>query len=249
MKSYVKLKILGKVGYIEFFNPPHNALNPSLLNDLKSLIDSAAKEKKIHVIILKSGGDRTFCAGASFDHMVDISDENQGKLFFMGFANVINALRKCPKIVIGCIHGKTVGGGVGLASAVDICFASEFADIKLSELSIGIGPFVIEPAVRRKIGVSAMTQLTLKAQTFFSAKWAMEKGLYANVFESNNELLKNVESLANELSTYNIESLAAFKRIQWEGTDDWDKLLESRAMLSGKMLLSPNAKSFLKKFI
>ena len=181
MKPYVTLKILEKVGYIEFFNPPHNALTSSLLNELTSLINSAAIDNKIHIIVLKSGGDRAFCAGASFNQMAEISDEVQGKSFFMGFANVINALRKCPKITIGSIQGKAVGGGVGLASAVDICFATEFADIKLSELSIGIGPFVIEPAVRRKIGVSAMSQLTLKAQTFFSAKWAMEKGLYANV--------------------------------------------------------------------
>ena len=167
MKPYVTLKILDKVGYIEFFNPPHNSLTPSLLNDLTSLINSAAKENKIHIIVLKSGGDRVFCAGASFNQMVEISDEVEGKSFFMGFANVINALRKCPKIIIGSVQGKAVGGGVGLASAVDICFATEFADIKLSELSVGIGPFVIEPAVKRKIGVSAMSQLTLKAQTFF----------------------------------------------------------------------------------
>ena len=182
MKPYVTLEILEKVGYIEFFNHPHNALTPSLLNDLTSLINSAAVDNKIHIIVLKSGGDRAFCAGASFNHMVEISDEAEGKSFFMGFANVINALRKCPKIIIGSIQGKAVGGGVGLASAVDICFATEFADIKLSELSVGIGPFVIEPAIKRKIGVSAMSQLALKAQTFFSAKWAMDKGLYANVF-------------------------------------------------------------------
>ncbi|MGB1349723.1 MAG: enoyl-CoA hydratase/isomerase family protein [Flavobacteriaceae bacterium] len=249
MKPYVTLEILEKVGYIEFFNHPHNALTPSLLNDLTSLINSAAVDNKIHIIVLKSGGDRAFCAGASFNHMVEISDEAEGKSFFMGFANVINALRKCPKIIIGSIQGKAVGGGVGLASAVDICFATEFADIKLSELSVGIGPFVIEPAIKRKIGVSAMSQLALKAQTFFSAKWAMDKGLYANVFESNKELIREVQSLASELSSYNIDSLAAFKRIQWQGTDDWDKLLESRAQLSGKMSLSPKAKSYLKKFI
>jgi methylglutaconyl-CoA hydratase len=137
---------------------------------------------------------------------------------------------------------------VGLAAATDICFASEFALIKLSELSIGIGPFVIEPAVKRKIGNAAMAQLTLKAQTFFSAKWACEKGLYANVFETNEALNSEVDILAKELQSYNPEALLAYKKILWQGTEDWDDLLESRATLSGQLVLSPKAQAYLEKY-
>ena len=248
MKPYVTLKILEKVGYIEFFNHPHNALTPSLLNDLTSLINSAAVDNKIHIIVLKSGGDRTFCAGANFNDLAAISNPEQGQTFFMGFANVINAIRNNPKIVIGCVQGKAVGGGVGLAAAVDLCFASEFASIKLSELSIGIGPFVIEPALRRKLSRSVVSQLTLSPQTFFSAKWAREKGLYADVFSTNEDLNKHVINLAEELARYNPKALNEFKKIQWQGTEHWGELLAQRAKISGALVLSSFTKAQLKKF-
>ena len=248
MKPYVSLSESNHIGYIEFFNPPHNALPSPLLKKLTEALNEAANDDNIHVIVLKSGGDRTFCAGASFNEMSSLNNLVESKLFFMGFADVINAIRKNPKIVIGCVQGKAVGGGVGLAAATDICFASEFASIKLSELSIGIGPFVIEPAVTRKIGLSAMGQLTLKAQTFFSAKWAREKGLFANVFESNEELIKEVDLCAQELQQYNPNALSAFKTIQWRGTEYWDELLEERAALSGQLALSSFTKSTLKQF-
>ena len=190
--SYVKFTKIDGVGYIEFYNPSHNALPSNMLTELCAVIDNAGTDNDINVLVLKSGGDRTFCAGASFDDLAAISTIEEGKTFFMGFANVINALRKNPKIVIGSVQGKAVGGGVGLAAAVDLCFASEYASIKLSELNIGIGPFVIEPALKRKLGLSAVSQLTLHPQTFFSAKWAREKGLYANVFETNDNLNKHV---------------------------------------------------------
>ena len=248
MAPYVTLTKHENIGYIEFFNPPHNALPPSMLTELCLIVEAAAGDDQIHIIVLKSGADRTFCAGASFNDMVAITTEAEGKAFFMGFANVINALRKCPKITIGAVQGKAVGGGVGLAAATDICFACESALIKLSELSIGIGPFVIEPAVKRKIGNAAMAQLTLKSQTFFSAKWACEKGLYNNVFETNKELNNEVDLLARELQNYNPEALLAYKKILWEGTEDWDALLESRATLSGQLVLSPKAKAYLEKY-
>ena len=248
MSAYVKLKIIQKVAYVEFFNPPHNSLTPDLIDKLIKTIIKAGVDKNIHIIVLKSGGDRVFCAGASFNHMVDIKTKNQGKNFFMGFANLINTLRTCPKIIIGSVHGKAIGGAVGIAAATDICYASEYASIKLSEISIGIGPFVIEPAIRRKIGLSAFTHLALKSQTFFSAKWAREKGLFAEVFESNNDLNSEVQILANELSDYNPEALSALKKILWQDINNWDELLMDRASISGDLVLSSFAKSFLNNY-
>jgi methylglutaconyl-CoA hydratase len=247
--SYVKFTKIDGVGYIEFHNPSHNALPLQMLTELCAVIDNAGTDNDINVLVLKSGGDRTFCAGASFDDLAAISTIQEGKTFFMGFANVINALRKNPKIVIGSVQGKAVGGGVGLAAAVDLCFASEYASIKLSELNIGIGPFVIEPALKRKLGLSAVSQLTLHPQTFFSAKWAREKGLYANVFETNDNLNKHVSSVANQLSKYNPEALAEFKKIQWEESNHWDDLLAQRAEISGRLALSQFTKTQLKKFM
>lgn len=248
MNASATLKTIENIGYIEFFNPPHNALPPDLLTTLCELVKTAGQNPQIQVIVLKSGGDRTFCAGASFNHMLAISNEEEGKTFFMCFANLINALRKCPKIIIGAIQGKAVGGAVGLAAATDICFASEFALIKLSELSIGIGPFVIEPAIKRKIGTAAMTQLTLNSRTFFSAEWAQEKGLYANVFESNELLAIEVDRLAKELQSYNSEALSTYKEICWQGTEHWDHLLEKRATISGQLVLNTKTKSYLEKY-
>ena len=246
--SYVHLNVENKVGYIEFYNPSHNALPAEMLATLTQLIETAGADPSIAVIVLKSGGDRTFCAGASFDELIAISNPQQGAGFFEGFANVINALRNCPKITIGRVQGKAVGGGVGLAAATDYCMATIHSEIKLSELTIGIGPFVIEPAVTRKIGLSAMTQLSLEASRFFSAQWAQEKGLFMKVCPSIYALDTEVKLLAEQLCEYNPVALQKLKKTFWEGTEHWGELLNERASISGRLVLSDFTKTQLKKY-
>ena len=246
--SYVHLKVENKVGYIEFYNPPHNALPSEMLARLMELIETAGADPSVAVIVLKSGGDRTFCAGASFEELIAISNPHQGAEFFEGFANVINALRNCPKITIGRVQGKAVGGGVGLAAATDYCMATTHSEIKLSELTIGIGPFVIEPAVTRKIGLSAMSQLSLEASRFFSAQWAQEKGLFMKVCPSIGALDSEVSLLAAQLCAYNPEALQKLKKTFWEGTEHWGELLNERASVSGCLVLSDFTKTQLKKY-
>ncbi len=247
-EPYVTLNIKNKVGYIEFYHPNRNSMPSDILLKLKATIDDAGDNEAIHVIVLKSGGDRTFCAGASFNEVMAVQDTEQGKAFFSGFANVINAMRTCPKLIIGRVQGKTVGGGVGLAAATDYCLATKYASIRLSELSIGIGPFVIEPAVTRKIGLAAMSQLTIDAETFFSAEYAMGKGLFADVFETVEALDEAVKELAERLSNYNPEALKRMKSVFWEGTEHWDTLLAERAEISGALVLSKFTKNTLKRF-
>lgn len=247
-EPYVKQTIENGIGYIEFFHPAHNSLPGEILAELATTITLAGENKAIKVIVLKSGGDRTFCAGASFTELININDEATGKVFFSGFANVINAMRKCPKFVIGRVQGKTVGGGVGLASATDYCMASKFASIKLSELNVGIGPFVVGPAVQRKIGVSGMSQIAIDANSFYSAEWAKDKGLYAQVLESTEALDAGVKSFAEHLCTYNPEAMKEMKRMFWTGTDDWDELLAERAAISGRLVLSEFTKETLQRF-
>ena len=233
---------------ITFFHPSHNSLPGNLLASLTQQINEAGSNPEVNVIILKSAGERTFCAGASFNELVAIENEEQGLQFFMGFANVINAIRKCPKFVIGRIQGKAVGGGVGLASAVDYCLATKYASIKLSELVIGIGPFVIGPAVERKVGHAAFNQLAINASNFQSAEWAKSKGLYADVFENQEDLDKAVLELAQTLSAYNPEAKKLLKQVLWKGTDHWDRLLAERAAISGSLVLSDFTKDVLKKY-
>jgi methylglutaconyl-CoA hydratase len=198
--------------------------------------------------VLKSGGERTFCAGASFKELININDKESGKVFFSGFANVINAMRKCPKFIIGRIQGKTVGGGVGLASATDYCMATKFAAIKLSELNVGIGPFVVGPAVERKLGLSAMSQIAIDANTFYPAEWAKQKGLFTQVYDSTEELDEVVKTFTENLCNYNVEAMKQMKKMFWKGTDDWDDLLIERAKISGKLVLSDFTKETLKRF-
>ncbi len=245
---YVNLSIDDKVGVIEFFHPNRNSMPSDILALLAKTITDAGENDEINILVLKSGGDRTFCAGASFNEVITIENEVTGKAFFSGFANVINAMRKCPKLIIGRVQGKTVGGGVGLAAATDYCLATQYASIRLSELSIGIGPFVIEPAVSRKIGTIAMSQMTIDAETFYSAEWAKEKGLYAEVFETAEELDEAVITLAKNLSTYNPQALKEMKKVFWNGTDNWDVLLQERAAVSGTLVLSEFTKKTLKRF-
>ena len=245
---YVTLTIKNKVGYIEFFHPNRNSMPSDILLKLTETIVEAGNTNAIHVIVLQSGGFRTFCAGASFNEVMAVTTTQEGKAFFSGFAHVINAMRTCPKIIIGRVQGKTVGGGVGLAAATDYCMASKHAAIRLSELSIGIGPFVIEPAVTRKIGLSAMSQLTIDAETFFSAEWAKNKGLYTDVFETNEALDEAVTALAEKLSAYNPEALTQMKSVFWKGTQHWETLLLERAEISGTLVLSDFTKNTLKRF-
>jgi methylglutaconyl-CoA hydratase len=245
---YVTLEIENEVGYIEFFHPAHNSLPGDVLAKLAQTITDAGENSAIKVIVLKSGKDRTFCAGASFKELISINDAAAGKVFFSGFANVINAMRKCPKFIIGRIQGKTVGGGVGLAAATDYCMASKFAAIKLSELNIGIGPFVVGPAIERKMGLSAMSQIAIDANTFYPAEWAKQKGLFTQVYETTEALDEAVKTTAEHLCTYNTDAMLEMKKVFWQGTEDWDTLLAERAATSGKLVLSDFTKKKLKGF-
>lgn len=244
-KGYVKSKVINNVAEIEFFHPNHNALPGNLLADLADQIKEAGNDEGVMLILLKSAGNRTFCAGASFDELIAIEDGVSGKKFFMGFANVINAMRTCGKLVIGRIQGKAVGGGVGVLSATDYCFATKYAAIRLSELAVGIGPFVIGPAVSRKIGITHFSEMSLSPNEWKSAEWAREKGLFAKVLESTDELDDHIAKVLNELTEYNPMALNHLKKVFWENTENWGNLLEERATLSGQLVLS----SFSKKTI
>ncbi|MBW1295325.1 enoyl-CoA hydratase/isomerase family protein [Aquimarina litoralis] len=245
---YVNIDIENGIGTIEFFHPAHNSLPGDILAKLAQTITEAGENEQIKVIVLKSGGNRTFCAGASFKELININDAETGKVFFSGFANVINAMRKCPKFIIGRVQGKTVGGGVGLASATDYCMASKFASIKLSELNVGIGPFVVGPAVERKIGLSAMSQIAIDANSFYEAEWARDKGLFTKVFEDTETLDAEVKAVAEHLCTYNPEAMSEMKKAFWTGTEHWDTLLAERAVISGRLVLSDFTKETLKRF-
>lgn len=240
--------IENNIATIEFGHSASNSFPSELINRLTVSLNELSINNNVHIIVLKSEGEKAFCAGASFDELVSISNFEEGKQFFLGFANVINAMRSCSKLIIGRVQGKTVGGGVGLAAACDYCFATEQASIKLSEFTIGIGPFVIAPAVERKIGLAAFSELTMDATSWQSAYWAKEKGLFAKVFDSIKEMDFEVEILANKLSKYNPEALKEMKKVLWKGTENWDTLLSENAEISGKLVLSEFTKKSLQKF-
>jgi len=244
----VESEVKDQIATITFHHPAHNSLPGKLLARLKEAIEAADQDDNVTIIVLKSKGDRTFCAGASFDELMSIEDMEIGKTFFMGFANVINTCRKCSKLIIARIQGKAVGGGVGIAAAADYTIATKYASIKLSELAVGIGPFVIGPVVQRKIGMSAFSQLAIDATSWQNAHWAKAKGLYTEVFEDTIEMDEYLNKFAFELKNMNPEAMTLLKRVFWEGTDDWDKLLEERAMMSGSLVLSAYAKNAIGKF-
>jgi methylglutaconyl-CoA hydratase len=226
------------IGSIEFGHPLSNSLPGKVLRKLAETITQLGNDDQVKVIVLRSAGEKAFCAGASFDELISIQDLETGEVFFSGFAKVINACRKAPKFIIGRVQGKAVGGGVGLASAVDYCVATKFADVKLSELAVGIGPFVVGPAVERKIGLSAMSELAINATEWRSADWAKRKGLYTDVYDSIEEMDKEMNKLALRLAGSNPEAMSMLKTVFWQGTEDWDQLLAERAGMSGKLVLS-----------
>ncbi len=246
--AYVKTEVHKGIASIEFFHPQSNSLPGKVLNELAHIIMHAGVDPNVTVIILKSAGEKAFCAGASFDELVAIKNEKEGLEFFSGFAHLINAMRKCPKFIIGRIHGKCVGGGVGLTAAVDYAIAVEGADIKLSELAIGIGPFVVGPAVERKIGISSFLQLAIDAAGWRNADWARRKGLFAELHQTVEAMDESIEKLAHTLSHSSPEAMAEMKKIFWKGTEHWDELLIERAKISGRLVLSEFTKNAIAKF-
>ena len=248
MEGYVKSHIEHGINSIEFFHPQSNSLPSKLLEELAKEIHFAGTHEDTKVIILKSAGDKAFCAGASFDELMKIRNEAEGYLFFYGFDNVINTMRRCHKLIIARVQGKCVGGGVGLAAAADYAIATEAAAIKLSELAVGIGPFVVGPAVERKIGTAAFSALAIDAGKWRNSDWAKRKGLFAEVHENIENMDEAVSGLANTLAHYSPEAMAELKKILWKGTEHWDHLLKERASISGKLVLSDFTKEAIRKF-
>ena len=236
------------IAVVEFFHPASNSLPSNLLERMIKAFDALSDDNTVKVIILKSEKDRAFCAGASFDELLTIDNPKDGVAFFSGFGKLVNAMRKCKKPIIGRIQGKVVGGGVGLVAACDYAMALEQASVKLSEISIGIGPFVVEPAIRRKIGVAAVGELALNPAMWQNAYWAKAKGLYARVFDNLKDLDKEIQILSEQLASYSPEAVQDLKSILWEGTENWDTLLAERAEICGNLVLSETTKKALQKF-
>jgi methylglutaconyl-CoA hydratase len=247
-QARVTSSIQNGIGYVTFFHPQSNSLPGHILRALAEEITKVGNDPLAKVILLQSEGDKTFCAGASFDELISINDIETGTIFFSGFAGVINAMRKAPKFVIARVQGKAVGGGVGLASAADYTFATDAASVKLSELAVGIGPFVVGPAVERKVGKSSFCHLTFNSTEFQSAKWAKQNGLYAEVFDTIGEMDRAIATLAAKLSESNPEAMSMLKKIMWEGTENWDQLLLERAGMSGTLVLSDFTRNAINKF-
>lgn len=248
MEAFVRSDIKEGIGTITFFHPQSNSMPGQQLRNLAAEIEKLGKDDAVKVIVLKSEGEKAFCAGASFDELIAIKDIETGLKFFSGFAAVINAMRKAPKFVIARVQGKAVGGGVGIASSADYTYAVKGAAVKLSELAVGIGPFVVGPAVERKVGNSAFCQLTINATEWQSAEWAKEKGLYAELHETVEEMDKSIAVLAGKLASSNPEAMAMLKKVMWQGTEHWDELLIERAGMSGKLVLSEFTINAINKF-
>src|SRR3982751_267927 len=246
--GYVKSEVRNNISTIEFYHPQGNSLPSNIIADLAHEIGYAAHNKDIHVILLRSAGTGAFCGGASFDELLSIENERQGAKFFSGFANVINTMRKCPKLIVARVHGKCVGGGVGLAAAADYAIALEGAEVRLSELSIGIGPFVVGPAIERKIGNSAFSQLAIDSTMWRNGDWARRKGLYAELHPTLESMEESISRLTNSLANTSPDAMAEMKRIFWHDTEHWDTLLPERAIQCGKLVVSPDTKEFLRKF-
>lgn len=243
----VLTKIDKKVATITFYHPASNSLPTNLLNQFIEAINKASNDDNVKVILIQSDGDKAFCAGASFDELLAVSRLDEAILFFSGFANLLNAMRKCPKFIVGRVHGKAVGGGVGIIAAMDYCYATEKADIKLSELSLGIGPFVIAPAIERKMGLAALSDLSINASEWKTAYWSKRRGLYSKVFENTREMDEFLAILNGKLANYSLQAMSEMKKVLWENTDHWDKLLLERAAISGRLVLSDFTKNELYK--
>jgi methylglutaconyl-CoA hydratase len=246
--GYVKAEIHNGIRTIEFFHPQSNSLPGKLLEALTHEIHGAGNDPATRVIVLRSGGEKAFCAGASFDELLAIENAEQGLQFFSGFAHLINAMRKCPKFILLRIQGKCVGGGVGLAAAADYAIATDAAEVKLSELAIGIGPFVVGPVVERKIGHAAFSSLSIDAANWRSAEWARRRGMYAEMHPGIGAMDEAISRLAGTLAHTNPQAMTLLKETFWKGTEHWDHLLLERAAISGRLVLSEFTRNAIGQF-
>jgi methylglutaconyl-CoA hydratase len=236
----VQTSIVNGVATIRFAHPKSNSLPGVLLSKLAETIALAGQDPSARVIVLRSEGNGPFCAGASFDELKAVRDQASGKQFFSGFAKVILAMIRSPKFVVARVHGKTAGGGVGIVAAADYAIGVEGASLKLSELAIGIGPFVVGPVIARKIGPAAFAAMAIDAD-WRSAAWAAQHGLYAEVLETVPALDHRVEEFARKLAGYDATASRRLKEVLWEGTEAWPELLADRAEISGALVLSEQA--------
>jgi len=248
MDGYVKSEFHNGITIIEFFHPQSNSLPAKLLEELAQKIHGAGNDDDTKVILLRSAGEKAFCAGASFAELMNIKTAEQGFQFFSGFAHVINAMRKCPQFIVARIHGKCVGGGLGIAAAADYAIATDAADVKLSELAVGIGPFVVGPVIERKTGVSAFSQLAIDASMWRNADWARRKGIFSELHDSNEAMDESIRRLIDTLVHSNPQAMSELKKIFWKGTEHWDHLLMERAAISGKLVLSSFTKQAITTF-
>jgi methylglutaconyl-CoA hydratase len=246
--AYVRSTLNDGICSIEFFHPQSNSLPGHILNSLAKTITEAGENKEVIAVLLRSGGEKAFCAGASFDELIAIDSDITGQAFFSGFAKVINAMRKCPKFIIGRVQGKTVGGGVGVACAMDYCFATTAASVKLSELAVGIGPFVVGPAVERKLGKAGFSELAIDASGWRDANWAKNRGMFAEVFDDIPSMDNAIGLFLEKIKKFNPEAMKDMKSIFWSGTDHWDTLLMERAATSGRLVLSEFTRNAINQF-
>lgn len=225
------------VADVSFGHPKSNALPASVLRALADEITRLGARDEVRAIVLRSYGTSAFCAGASFDELAAIDNPANGKEFFMGFARVILAMTRCPKAIITRVHGKVVGGGVGVVAASDYAIATEKASLRLSELAVGIGPFVVGPVIQHKIGPGPFSAMAIDAD-WRDAAWGGHNGLYARVVADVAALDGDVNAFAQKLAASNPDALQRIKQITWQGTEHWPQLLEERAAMSGSLVLS-----------
>lgn len=233
------------LAHIEFYHPKGNSLPSRILEELTLAFRRASEEPDLRVITLQSRGDGAFCGGANLDELRAIRDFESGKAYFMRIAELLTAMRDTPGCIIAKVQGPAVGGGVGLIAASDFVCAGQDAPVRLSEVSLGIGPFVIGPAVIRKIGLSAFSTLSLDAGTWYDAHWARSFGLYNRVVESHVELDRVAEQLAGDLAASGPSAVTTLKRELWRGENDWPARLEESAEQSAKLLMTEHTQRLL----
>ena len=244
--GFVNQELKNSISEITFGHPKSNSLPGEILELLAQTILNEGAKTEVKAILLKSGGEKAFCAGASFDELLSIDELENSKKFFGGFAKVLNAMRSCGKLVIVRVQGKTTGGGVGIACAADYCFATKDAALALTELNLGIGPFVIGPYVERKMGKSAYAAMSIDAD-FRSAEWCKQHDVYHSVSENIEMMDEEISKFLEKLSARSSDALSLIKKVSWEGTEHFEELMPERILMSASLILEDSAKKNIEK--
>jgi enoyl-CoA hydratase len=223
-----------------------NALNAQTINEISSALDELASDNKIRVIILTGSGEKSFVAGADIKEFSDFNQEKAEELARNGQTILFNKIENLSKPVIAAVNGFALGGGLELAMACHIRYASENAKLGLPEVTLGLIPgYGGTQRLPKLVGKGIANELIFSAK-MISAQKAKEIGLVNEVYPIE-ELLNKTKELASTIARNS--PMAISKAINATNLSDTNKGFETEIKYFGELFEMEDKKEGVSAFL